>query len=78
MCQTTAYIVRDGEEEPVLQDVISVTPGESGVRLVNLFGEEKTVPGRIRQIDLLAHRIIIQAGPHSAEHKGKRTSPQPR
>ena len=27
--------------------------------MVNLFGEEKTVPGRIWRIDLLAHRIII-------------------
>ena len=63
MCQTSAYLVRDGEEELVLQDVISVAPAGCGVRLVNLFGEEKTVPGRIRQIDLLAHRVIIQPGP---------------
>ncbi len=63
MCQTSAYIVRDGQEELVLQDVISVTPEQGGVRMVNLFGEEKTVPGRIRQIDLLAHRIVIQSGP---------------
>jgi predicted RNA-binding protein len=63
MCQTAAYIVRDGEEELVLQDVITVVPSEGGVRLVNLFGEEKTVPGRIRQIDLLTHRVIIQQGP---------------
>jgi predicted RNA-binding protein len=62
MCQTAAYVVRDGREELVLQDVISVTPGQGGVKLVNLFGEEKTVPGRIRQIDLLAHRIIIRSG----------------
>ncbi|HUJ68873.1 MAG TPA: CooT family nickel-binding protein [Syntrophorhabdales bacterium] len=66
MCQTAAYIVRDGQEELVLQDVISVVPGEGGVRLVNLFGEERTVPGRIRQIDLLAHRVIIQSGPEDA------------
>ena len=63
MCQTSAYIVRDGQEELVLQDVISVTPEHGGIRMVNLFGEEKTVPGRIRQIDLLTHRIIIQSGP---------------
>jgi predicted RNA-binding protein len=63
MCQTSAYIMRDGQEELVLQDVISVTPEQGAIRMVNLFGEEKTVPGRIWQIDLLAHRIIIQSGP---------------
>ena len=63
MCQTSAYVMRDGHEELVLQDVISVTPEQGAIRMVNLFGEEKTVPGRIWQIDLLAHRIIIQSGP---------------
>jgi len=63
MCQTSAYVMRDGQEELVLQDVISVTPEQGAIRMVNLFGEEKTVPGRIWQIDLLAHRIIIQSGP---------------
>jgi len=63
MCQTSAYIMRDGQEELVLQDVITVKPEKGAIRMVNLFGEEKTVPGRIWRIDLLAHRIIIQSGP---------------
>ncbi len=61
MCQTSAYIMRDGQEELVLQDVITVTPEQGAIRMVNLFGEEKTVEGRIKQIDLLTHRIIIHS-----------------
>ncbi len=59
MCQTTAYLVEEGREILLLQDVVSVTPEEGRVKMVNLFGEEKTVQGRIKQIDLLAHRIVI-------------------
>jgi predicted RNA-binding protein len=55
--------MRDGQEELVLQDVITVTPEQGAIKMVNLFGEEKTVPGRIWRIDLLAHRVIIQSGP---------------
>ncbi len=62
MCQTVAYVVEEGKEVAVLQDVVSVVPMEGGVRMVNLFGEERVVPGRIKQIDLLTHRIIIQPG----------------
>jgi predicted RNA-binding protein len=62
MCQTVAYVVEQGKEVAVLQDVVSVVPMEGSVRMVNLFGEEKVVQGRIRQIDLLTHRILIQAG----------------
>jgi len=61
MCQTNAYVIEEGKEVPVLQDVISVLPGDGTIRMVNLFGEEKTVSGRIKRIDLLTHRVIIQS-----------------
>jgi predicted RNA-binding protein len=60
MCQTVAYVMEEGKEVEVLQDVVSVVPMGDAVKMVNLFGEERVVPGRIRRIDLLAHRILIQ------------------
>jgi predicted RNA-binding protein len=62
MCQTTAYVEEEGKEIPVLQDVVSVLPGHGTIRMINLFGEEKVISGRIKRIDLLAHRVIIQPG----------------
>ena len=59
MCQTAVYLVREGKEDLVLQDVVNITPEGAMLKLVNLFGEEKVVEGRIRQIDLLSHRITI-------------------
>jgi predicted RNA-binding protein len=59
MCQTTAYIIEGEKETLVLQDVVSVRPEDGTLRITNLFGEEKTVSGRIKQIDMLAHKIII-------------------
>jgi predicted RNA-binding protein len=62
MCQTAAYLLEEGKEVPVLQDVVSATPEGGAVRLINLFGEERVVEGRIKRIDLLAHRMVIQPG----------------
>ena len=59
MCQTAVYLLSGGKEELVLQDVVNITPSGATLRLVNLFGEEKVVEGRIQQIDLLSHRITI-------------------
>ncbi len=59
MCQTVAYLLSDGKEVLLLEDVVSIVPGTDGIRMVNLFGEERTVQGRIKQIDLLTHRVII-------------------
>lgn len=59
MCQTTAYLFEDGEEKLLMNDVVSLVPKEGKIMLVNLFGEELTVTGRIRQMDLLSHKIFI-------------------
>ena len=59
MCQTTAYVLEGDKEVLLLQDVISIKPEEGDLRMINLFGEEKIISGRIKQIDLLAHKILI-------------------
>jgi predicted RNA-binding protein len=59
MCQTTAYAIEGDSEVLLLQDVISIRPENGSLRMANLFGEEKVIPGRIKQIDLLAHKILI-------------------
>lgn len=61
MCQTTAYLLENGQEKLLMNDVVSLIPEEGQVRLVNLFGEELRVAGRIRQMDLLSHKIFITA-----------------
>ena len=61
MCQTIAYIVEEGKESPVLEDVVDILPGAGTIRMVSLFGEEKVVSGRIKRIDLLTHRVIIES-----------------
>jgi predicted RNA-binding protein len=62
MCQTVAYVIEDGKEVAVLEDVVRISPEDGSVKVVSLFGEEKVLPGRIKRIDLLAHKIIIEAG----------------
>ncbi len=62
MCQTVAYVIEEGKQVAVLEDVVRLSPEEGCVRMVNLFGEEKVLPGRIKRIDLLTHKIIIEAG----------------
>ncbi len=59
MCQSTAFVVSNGKEEVVMRDVALVEPKEEGIRLVDLFGEEKLVKGRIIRINLMEHKIII-------------------
>jgi len=47
MCDINAFILKNGEEVKVMENVDVVTSGDGAFRLQNLFGEEMTVEGRM-------------------------------
>ena len=59
MCDLKAYIKKHDKEELLLDSVnlIRVEGGEVTVR--NLFGEEKTVRGEVREVSLSKSRILL-------------------
>lgn len=60
MCEANAYVLKDGIEELYLESVDMLVPEEKTVFLKSLFGEQKTFQGRVREISLLRHRIILE------------------
>ena len=60
MCESKVYLATETGEELVLEDVTSIRPEGDGFRLVSLFGQQAHVRGRIREIDLLRHRVILE------------------
>ncbi|MCC6347389.1 MAG: CooT family nickel-binding protein [Nitrospirales bacterium] len=60
MCEANAYIYRDGKEELYLENVDIMVPESGRIYLKNLFGEQKTFEGRVKEISLLKHRIVLE------------------
>ena len=60
MCESTAYILKEGKEEIVLENVDFLENSEEQVKLVDLFGEEKIVRARVKTLSLLEHKIILE------------------
>jgi predicted RNA-binding protein len=60
MCEANAYVFSDGNEELYLENVDLLVPEGETIYLKNLFGEQKTFRGRIREISLLKHRILLE------------------
>jgi len=60
MCQTNAYIETDGKEELYLENVDVLRPEGGIIFMKNLFGEQKTFEGSIKEIALNKHRIILE------------------
>ena len=60
MCESHAYVVREGEEEKILDDVTFLKPEGDCVVLRNLFGDEVKVKGKIEEIQFMDHKILLR------------------
>jgi len=60
MCEANAYLVEGGKEQLIMESVDKVEPEDSGLRLVNIFGEQKYVQARIDALSLVDHKILLR------------------
>jgi predicted RNA-binding protein len=61
MCESNAYLIREGKEELLMESVSSVKPQGELMILRNLFGEETRVQARLLEVDLTGHKILLRA-----------------
>ena len=60
MCDLKAYVTKQGKEELLLDAVNDVRVENGTVVLRNLFGEEKSVRGEIREVSLVRNRVVVE------------------
>ena len=61
MCEANAFLLKNGEEQLVLEAVDLLEPEETGAyKLVSIYGEQKTVTGRLKKMNLVDHKIIFE------------------
>ncbi len=59
MCEAAAYMLKNGQEELILQDVDLIEPDGESLRLVNIFGEQKVLKASILSLNLVNHKVIL-------------------
>ena len=61
MCEANGFFVRGAAEELLLESADLVEAEEEGqIRLVNIFGEQKIIKGKLKSMNLVNHRIIFE------------------
>jgi len=60
MCQSNAHLECDEQEELIIEDVRLVRPMGDKILLISVFGEERIVDAKIKEIDLLHHRVVLE------------------
>ncbi len=61
MCEANVYFIDvNGNEVLILDSVDKVIPNNDEVILENIYSERKTVRARIKEMELVQHRIILE------------------
>lgn len=60
MCEAHAFILEDGKEKLVLENVDLVEFEGDEARLVNIFGEQKTIKARLKLYNNSESKILFQ------------------
>ena len=60
MCESSAYVLKDGKEELVLEGVDLLENKKGEIILINMFGEQKTVKAKVKALSLVDHKIILE------------------
>ncbi|EGD49517.1 RNA-binding protein, predicted [Ruminiclostridium papyrosolvens DSM 2782] len=62
MCEANVYLLdKNGKETLVLDSVDKVIPDKDEIILENIYNERKTVRARIKEMELVEHRIILES-----------------
>lgn len=60
MCEGVVYLVIGEEEKEIMRDVLFVDVQGKRLLLTDLFGNEKELSARIRNINFSQHRVIAE------------------
>jgi predicted RNA-binding protein len=60
MCEASAYLIQDGKEELILENVDELRREGDVIKMVNLFGDQKAIEARIKMISFVESKIVLE------------------
>lgn len=60
MCQSNVYLLNEGREELVMEDVSVIRPVDGELLLEGILGEQKKIKARFKELQLVDHKIILE------------------
>jgi predicted RNA-binding protein len=60
MCEANAYVIKNGQEVIYLEAVDILRPEGKDIYLRSIFGEQKVFRGKIKEMSLVNHKILLE------------------
>ena len=54
-----SFLLINGDEEKSLENVATMIPGKSSLKLIDIYGKTSEVMGAVDEIDFLNKRIVL-------------------
>ena len=59
MCLGKLYQASEGSR-PIMENIANMRFNDDGIEIETLFGERKTISGKLREIDFVKSRIVVE------------------
>jgi predicted RNA-binding protein len=60
MCESSVYVLKDGKEELVLESLDLLENKGGQIKMVSMYGEERTIKAKVKSLSLVNHKIILE------------------
>ncbi len=60
MCEANAFLLEGDDHKLIMEAVDTVEPEEDGVRLINIFGEQKFLKAQIYALSLVENKVFLR------------------
>jgi predicted RNA-binding protein len=60
MCEANAYLLEGNEQKLVMEAVDTIEPQDDGIRLINIFGEQKFLNAQIYSLSLVDSKVFLR------------------
>jgi predicted RNA-binding protein len=60
MCEASAILLEGDDHKLIMEAVDTIEPEEDGVRLINIFGEQKFLKARIHSLSLVDNKVYLK------------------
>lgn len=60
MCEASAYLIQDGKEELILENVDELHREGDTIKIINLFGDQKILEAHIKMISFVDNKIVLE------------------
>lgn len=60
MCEANAYLIEGEETTLIMKAVDTIEPEDDGLRLLNIFGDQKFIKAKIHSLSMVDHKIYLK------------------